>query len=503
MKTKLRTLNKLAVFFFIILMLSLILSGCTFGKKAVKPVQISKGNFELASQELDKYITAKMKSEKVIGFSIAVVSDDKIVFSKGYGYADKENKIPVTPETIFRMGSISKLFTATSIMQLNEQGKLDIDKPLNTYLKDFSIKTRYKNSDIITLRNIMTHHSGLPSDRFKDMKTNNPISYKDLIIELQDQYTAFPPNFIFSYSNLAITLLGRVVEVVSGNDFISYVDKNILSPMDMKNSSFELKEHMKKINSKGYIKKQPVKQYKTYAVPAGLLYSNAEDMSKFIITILNQGEYNGKKVIKPETLKEMFTQQNETIELDYGYKMGLGWFFDDSFDYAGRIYMHDGAWDDYRANLNILPKYKLGVITMTNSPKGTMLIYSAAQKALKLFLIAKAGLEKPDEPKVKPPAAESISYSIADIKKFAGLYIMHPSYGGLKIIEKKGKLFLSVDKIKIELVPQDDGWFSMTLVLLKIFKQKLPQSGQLYFKEINGKMALLQRRPGMEVIVGF
>ncbi|MDD3626227.1 MAG: serine hydrolase [bacterium] len=486
------------VFFLIVLLLT----SCTGGKKFEMP-EIQKNDFEQASKSLDEYISGKMKSQKVIGFSIAVVSGDKVIFMKGYGYADKENKIPVTEKTLFRMGSISKLFTATSVMQLEEQGKIDIDKPLNTYIKEFSIKTRYENSDPITPRNIMTHHSGLPSDRLKDMMAMSPISFENLVIELQNEYTAFPPNMIFSYSNHAISLLGRLVEVVSQEDFISYTDKNLFKKMEMENSGFKLNGDMEKLYAKGYINGEPVKQYLTYAVPAGLLYSNAEDMSKFIITILNKGSYKDNSVIKPETLEKMWTKQNEGIELDLGYEMGLGWFFDRSMEeYAGLIYMHDGAWDDFRANLLILPEHELGVVTMTNSPEGTSLVYSAASTALKLFLQAKEGIKEPEKPEELPKTTSKI-FNNEEIKDLAGYYAIHPSMGALKIEEINGKLFIALGKIKIELKQNETGYFDLNLVVMKIFKKKLPSNQAFKFIEIQGRTGIIQKAGKQEILIAL
>ena len=108
-----------------------------------------------------------MKANRIIGLSIALVDDQSVVWEQGFGFADKEKKLPATPETIYRLGSISKLFTATAAMQLADQGKLDIDKPVEVYLPEFSIKSRFTDAHAITPRNIMTHHSGLPRDYLK------------------------------------------------------------------------------------------------------------------------------------------------------------------------------------------------------------------------------------------------------------------------------------------------------------------------------------------------
>lgn len=157
-----------------------------------------------------------MSKQDVEGLSIAIVDDQQIIWSQGFGYADKAKQINATPETVYRVGSISKLFTDTLVMQLAEQGKLDIDQPLKTYLPDFAIKTRFPDAEPITPRNIMTHHSGLPGDMGNGMWTKNPQPFRHLTSLLKDKYVAYPPNNIWSYSNLGITLLGTMLEKLTG-----------------------------------------------------------------------------------------------------------------------------------------------------------------------------------------------------------------------------------------------------------------------------------------------
>ena len=119
----------------------------------------------------------RWRKNNVTGLSIALVDDKGLIWAQGFGYADKENKIPATPQTVYRVASISKLFTATAIMQLAEQGKINIDEPLTTYLPEFSIKTRFPGEGKITPRNLMTHHSGLPANFYKGIFSSNPATF--------------------------------------------------------------------------------------------------------------------------------------------------------------------------------------------------------------------------------------------------------------------------------------------------------------------------------------
>jgi len=186
---------------------------------------------------LDGVVLIQLERENVAGITVAVVKDGKLLFAKGYGYSDREKKTPVSPETtLFRPGSISKLFTWTSVMQLQEQGKLDLDKDVNEYL-DFKIPEAFGKP--ITLKNIMTHTAGFEEqvkDLFSaDTKSPNLGEYLKTHIPAR----IFPPGTVPAYSNYATALAGHIVERVSGQPFEQYVAEHIFKPLGMTHSSFD------------------------------------------------------------------------------------------------------------------------------------------------------------------------------------------------------------------------------------------------------------------------
>jgi len=165
-------------------------TACTTPTPPVKSVIPERGDYSLMRKEISNLIKKKMKKNDVTGLSIAVVDGQKIVWLDGFGWADKKNKIKATPETVYRVGSITKLFTVMSAMQLAEQGRLDIDQPLQKVLPQFEIKSRFKNADPITLRNIMTHHSGIPANYTRGMWSEEPENFTRLVDLLKDEYSA-------------------------------------------------------------------------------------------------------------------------------------------------------------------------------------------------------------------------------------------------------------------------------------------------------------------------
>ena len=173
-----------------------------------------RGDYRHTEKYLSWLIEREMSDNEITGISIALIDDQRVIWQQGFGHADLENDIHATPETIYRAGSIAKVFTAAATMQLAEQGKIDIDQPLKLALPEFSIKTRFPKASPVTPRNVMMHHSGLPSNFLRGMFVRQPARYETVIEGLRDEHLSFPPNFVFSYSNVGMALLGRVIDGV-------------------------------------------------------------------------------------------------------------------------------------------------------------------------------------------------------------------------------------------------------------------------------------------------
>jgi CubicO group peptidase (beta-lactamase class C family) len=174
-----------------------ILAGCA--SRPLPPQSVARGDYEPVKAYLAALIQYEMKKRDVTGLSIALVDDRTILWAEGFGYADQAAKIPATSDTVYRAGSISKLFTATAAMQLAERGRLDIDAPLSASLPQFGIKSRFAGAGAITPRTIMTHHSGLPRDLLQGMWVEAPEPFTAVAHRIRDEYAAYPPNYVFSY----------------------------------------------------------------------------------------------------------------------------------------------------------------------------------------------------------------------------------------------------------------------------------------------------------------
>ena len=438
-----------------------IISGCTTPPQ--KPDPIIPGNYDYVKEYITWFAKKEMEKNQVVGLSIALVDDQEIVWAEGFGYADLKNEKPATAETVYRIASISKLFTVMAALQLAEQGRIDIDRPLKTYLPEFSVKSRFPDADPITLRSIMTHHSGLPSGVPKGMWTSEPP--ETLLYRLKDEYAAFPPNYVLTYSNVAMALLGPMIERVSSTDFCDYMEKAVLNNMEMQQSSFKLQPEIEGLLSKGYKKGVEAVQIPLRDLAAGSMYSNVIDLSRFIQMVFTKGLAGNRQILKSETIDEMLQPQNENVVLDFGKRVGLGWFLNYRRFNNLKVAQHSGATPLFRSRLMIIPEKKLGVVVLTNSAEGARIHGKIGNEVLKLALEAKTGIsgENHKEP-IAPPDGEATE---AMLQSFVGKYATRNMIG---TVERKSKeLDAEFEKYSFRLTPSSDGKFGVKRYLLGIF----------------------------------
>jgi CubicO group peptidase (beta-lactamase class C family) len=477
------------------------LAGCAGMPK--HPENISRGDYSFTKERICWLIDREMKKNDVTGLSIAIVDDQKVVWAQGFGFADKANKVPATPETVYRVGSISKLFTATAVMQLAEQGKLDIDKPLASYLPEFSIKSRFPDAAPITPRSIMTHHSGLPSDLLKGMWSKKPEPFENDVKFFKNEYAAYPPNYVLSYSNAAVTILGHALETVAGRSYASQLDTALLQPLGMSHSAFSPAPDHSALAAKAYQKGEEVEEFPLRDVPAGGLNSNVLDLSRFMQMVFAGGRTGDLQIVKPETLAEMLRPQNTEVPLDLNSRIGLGWMLnrpgglDDS---AGPVAQHGGATLYHRSQLIVLPGQKLGVVVLANSNTAGGVVGKIATEALKLALETKSGVRQPEQ--VKKPAVAEGTLSPEALQAYVGRYA---TVAGVVEVSKKSD-YLSVEFLNktLRLVPRADGLLGLQYRLWGLFPVGLGGFDRIGFSvaRVAGRDILKAHVDGQEMLVG-
>ena len=442
--------------------LTLFLGACATTLQ--KPDQFTRGDYTSTEAYISGLIEKNMNDRDITGLSIALVDDQKIVWARGFGYADVQNKVPASAATVYRLGSISKVFTAMATMQLAERHKLDIDQPLKTYLPDFSVETRFPGSGPITPRNIMTHHSGLPGNFMSGMWVANPQPFTDVVHEIKGEFVAYPPNTIFAYSNLGVTLLGNAIEQVSQEHYADYMNHHLLQPMGMVHSSFTAKPDAS-LMSKAYKKGKEAVETPLRDVPAGGLNSSVEDMGRFMETIFADGKSGHDRIVGQETLAEMLRPQNEDIPLDLNFRVGLGWILGGlggiDVQNAGPVAHHSGGTENFMSQMVILPQQKLGVIVLANSASGAQVVSEIATQALKLALEAKTGIKQPEKEKV---ALDPSPLTLDILKEYAGDYAT--MVGAAKIEDDSTGLHALALGRTFQLVHHADGKFSLRYRML-------------------------------------
>src|SRR6266576_6603227 len=290
-------------------------SNPTFRKKEASPsleaVRESVHEMTAADVEsfLDGIVPLQLSQTDIAGATVSIVKDGKLIFAKGYGYADVQKKLSVSArETLFRPGSISKLFTWTAIMQLFEQGELDLDRDVNEYL-DFRIPEAFGKP--ITLKNIMTHTPGF-EEQIKDLFTTSGTPNLGEYLKTHIPARVYPPGTVPAYSNYATALAGYIVQRVSGRPFDEYIAENILKPLNMTRSTFAqpLPPSLAPLMSGGYrLGSDPAQPFEVInPFPAGSLSSSAADMAQFMMAHLQDGQLGEVHILKPETARLMHSR---------------------------------------------------------------------------------------------------------------------------------------------------------------------------------------------------
>jgi CubicO group peptidase (beta-lactamase class C family) len=315
----------------------------------------------------DGYLPFAMQREDIAGAVVVVVKDGKILFKKGYGYANVDERLPVDPDTtLFRPGSVSKLLTWTAVMQQVERGNIKLDQDINSYL-DFVIPPF--NGRPITMRNLMTHTAGF-QDSLKDLLVTNSVSPRPLgqFLKRQIPERIFPPGEVPAYSNYGTALAGYIVQRVSGQSFDDYIEREIFTPLDMSRSSFKqpLPTILRAKMSKGYwLGSEQPRPYEVFStVPAGSMASTGTDMASFMIAHLQNGTYGKKQILQSATASEMHETPFTTISPKLN-RMLLG-FYEFNRN-SRRIIGHDGDTRLFHSTLQLLPDDNVGFFISLNS----------------------------------------------------------------------------------------------------------------------------------------
>jgi D-alanyl-D-alanine carboxypeptidase len=385
------------------------------------------------------------------GVVVGVVAGDDLVWARGFGLANVEAGVPMTPQTKFRMASHSKLFTAIAIVQLRDEGKLHLDDPVSRHLPWFRVKTASEDDPAITIEELLMHASGLPREADAHWTTLEFPTEEELVALIGERQAAFPPEERWKYSNLAYTIAGKIVEAVSGQRWADYLQQHIFDPLGMNDSSVDqdvpgLAVGYNRRMPDGSRDVMPFVDARSMAAATGLT-STVEDMARFVSAQFRTGARGGNRILSTGSLRQM--HRVRMMETNWTRGSGIGFAVSRERD---RLYVgHGGGYPGYTTNTLIDLEHRVGVIVLTNAgdanpgAMATQLMRTVGEA------VAKATRETPAKVKWDPSWA-----------RFAGLY--RGRGGDQHVVELHQRLVIinpagdSLDN-PIQLEPLGDGHF--------------------------------------------
>jgi len=397
----------------------------------------AKTNNEI-NEEIDQLLDKYYSMNKFMG-SVLVAKAGEVIFSKGYGYANIAHDVPNTSETVFRLGSLTKQFTAVAVLQLYERGLLDVKDPVSRYIPD------YPNGEKITIHNLLNHTSGIPS--FTDFDEFNDINKNDMeideIIELfSNRDLEFDPGEMFKYSNSGYLLLTKIIEVVSGQSYEEYLNKNIFIPLNMDNSGLDDYFTVVPNKAEGYIFWDGNYQYDEYvsmSIPlgAGGLYSSIEDLY-----IWDRALY-GNEILRENAMDLMLSRSILLDSSDMSKYYGYGWFIS---EVDGKVkYSHSGGIEGFVSYIARYPDVDMTIIILSNNILSHM---GNLQRSIFAIMTDKS-YELPVE-------YVEIELDPTLFERYTGVYRLNPEMEFIVLINEEKIYLQGPDGKKVELFPKSE-----------------------------------------------
>lgn len=414
-----------------------------------------------------------MGSERLQGVSAVLVFEDGERWTKAYGIASKNNDQAFSTDSSIALHELAMLFTATAIMQLVEQEKLDLDTPFNHYIPEFTPFVADAGNSDFTIRQLLSHHSGiagayLPNFSIRPNEAGElplqwEIKYRDLLNRGDEISMLSAPGEVYDYSYLGYVLLGLLIENVSGIDYSEYIEGNILQPLGMHNTHFGSAKAATTPFSSAFRKKAEEAHSLFRDIPANGLISTADDMSIFIAALISGGE----GILAAETLAEMFRPQNKGVAYDGNFEMGLGFFI--SPVVGGKFVnresiSHAADLGKTQAYFSAIPEQNLGVLFTTNTVSDSIYMRDLADDVLAEMLKEVTG-----ESLEAYSQHNSIEPNDRDMDVLLGKYSTLAGIGNVVKKGKKLKLELSqISLLSVRLLPREEDYYGLKIKLFGI-----------------------------------
>ena len=363
--------------------------------------------------ELERVVQAELEETKTPGAVVAIVQGDSIVYQKGFGVSNVETAQPVTPEMLFRIGSMTKMYTAAALVSLAEEGKIDLNAPIGKYLE--GLPPRLAS---VTAQQLISHTAGL-ADGAVLIGKHDESALAEQVRDYKDSQFFTDPGAVFSYANPGFVIAGYLVERLAGEPYSRALQKRVLDPLKMARTTFQPTVAMTYPFSVGHVgndgaaaRVQRPMEDNTQIWPAGFLFSNVSDLSRFAIAFMNGGQIEGKPALATKLIERLSTSiapvQSQFEGATYGYGLIMR-------EYRGvRLVEHGGTTTGFASDFVMAPAQRVAVIILANR---SIHLMKTEEKALELAL--------PLGP--KPPESEPQKFTDREIEEFVGRYAQDPN----------------------------------------------------------------------------
>lgn len=398
--------------------------------------------------ELEQVVRAELLEKNVPGAAVAIMSGDRIIFAKGFGVSNVETNAPVTPDTLFQIGSITKTFTAVAVLTLAEEGKLKLDAPVGDYAKGLSPKLAG-----VTLHQLLSHTAGIKDepDEYGGQDESMLASY---LRSWKDDYVLFDAGEVFSYSNSGFALAGFVAQEAAGKPYADLMTERVFQPLGMARTTFRptvamtypiAVGHQAKPGEKPSVVRPLPHDARLY--PAGTAYSSVNEMARFATAFLNGGKLDGRQTLSPSLIAKMQTPNARQLSAPDDTSYGYGLFM--NHHRGVRQLWHDGSMTGYTASMLMVPERRFAVIVLCNGDG--VALDKTREKAMELMLpLAPKDVAKPGTPQ---------PMSASEMEKYVGRY-EQPNRFKIEIVVKEGRLFIREFNSEMPLIKISENRFA-------------------------------------------
>ncbi|HKQ52407.1 MAG TPA: serine hydrolase domain-containing protein, partial [Pyrinomonadaceae bacterium] len=398
----------------------------------------AQGTRKIDFSELEKVVEAELKETGTPGAAVAVISDGRVIFAKGFGVTSVEaGGVPVTPDTLFRLGSTTKMFTGAALVTLSDKGRIKLDEAIGKYAKGLPPRLSQ-----VTAHQLLSNNAGV-GDFSAPPPSHDDAALATMIRSWKDDVMFGEPGKVYSYASPGFWLAGYVLEETGGKPYADMMDELLFQPLGMRRTTFRPLVAMTyplAVGHAGGADGKPAVIRPAYdnvaQWPAGSIFSSANDLSRWVMALLSEGRLDGAQVLSPTLFKRM---SGEHVAMPGAPEVHYGYGLLNFEDRGVQMVMHGGFSRGYGSMIQLAPEQRFAVIVVTN--KSGITLSKTTEKARELVLPLKpAEAEKPKE---------RLTLSAADVANFTGKYVNGPQTW--EIVAKEGKLFLKDPEAEYEL----------------------------------------------------